>query len=404
MRTAEVQGLVGRVAAIDAGCGDCLVLKAGVADLRRLKSWLEAREIDFAQALGKVSSFPEKSLAEAANTSVHHGGKLLQRAETAALVPSFAESLGDGRVSGEHVDVMTRVMRSLEPKIANQLAADGVRLVRLAQHSTPDEFARTLRDAARQLEAASDGLDRLERQRRAVRLVSYVDKDTGMGRWSVYLDPATYATLEQRLDRQVETLFHAAVPEGCPTDLLETQSFLRAHALLSLLDSRGPGAGGAGIIVVEDHTNPLPDGRPSLDWGCDVDLPHQYLDTLRPTATTYTVKVCNGMVVDAPGDLNLGRTTRLANRAQRRALRGLYATCAVPGCRVRYTRTKLHHITWWEHGGNTDLQNLLPLCEIHHQKIHHDGWLITLGSNRELTISLPDGQIMTTGPPRRDAA
>ena len=105
-----------------------------------------------------------------------------------------------------------------------------------------------------------------------------------------------------------------------------------------------------------------------------------------------------------PDDLNLGRTTRLANRAQRRALHGLYATCAIPGCRVRYSRTKLHHIIWWRHGGLTDLDNLLPVCEIHHQNIHHNGWLITLGPNRELTIQLPDGQIMTTGPPHRNAA
>ena len=75
-----------------------------------------------------------------------------------------------------------------------------------------------------------------------------------------------------------------------------------------------------------------------------------------------------------------------------------------PGCCVRYSRTKLHHVIWWRHGGRTDLDNLIPLCEIHHQKIHHDGWLISLGPNRELTITLPDGQIMTTGPPKRDAA
>jgi hypothetical protein len=47
---------------------------------------------------------------------------------------------------------------------------------------------------------------------------------------------------------------------------------------------------------------------------------------------------------------------------------------------------------------------LLPVCEQHHQNIHHNGWLITLGPNRQLTIQLPDGQIMTTGPPHRNAA
>jgi hypothetical protein len=109
MRTAEVQSLVGRVAAVDVDCTDCVLLKAGLADVRRLKSWVEGREVVFAQALAKVSSFPEKSLAEAANTSVQRGGQLLKRAETVETMPAFGVSLDEGRVSGEHLDVLGRV-------------------------------------------------------------------------------------------------------------------------------------------------------------------------------------------------------------------------------------------------------------------------------------------------------
>ena len=270
-----------------------------------------------------------------------------------------------------------------------------------------DEFGASLdvlADEARRLERDGDGMERLERQRRAIRCNSWVDKETGMGRWSVTLDPATWATLENRLDAQVEAMFHQTHPEGCPTDPLEKQSFLRAHALLALLEGKGARLGRPEISIVEDYTNPLPDGRPSLDWGVDVELPREFLEVLRPRATVYSIKTRNGVIVEAPGDLNLGRTTRLANRAQRRALRGLYESCAIPGCTVRYTRTKLHHVVWWRNGGRTDLENLLPVCEIHHQKIHINGWLVTLGPNRELTITLPDGQVMTTGPPKRGAA
>ena len=106
----------------------------------------------------------------------------------------------------------------------------------------------------------------------------------------------------------------------------------------------------------------------------------------------------------APGELDLGRTTRLANRAQRRALRGLYRTCAFPGCTVGYDRCELHHIIWWRHGGRTDLDNLIPVCTTHHAKIHHDGWVIELGPNRQLTLTLPDGTTRTTGPPTIRAA
>ena len=99
-------------------------------------------------------------------------------------------------------------------------------------------------------------------------------------------------------------------------------------------------------------------------------------------AWCHAVVVRNGAVLFAPGEPNLGRTTRLANQARRRALRGLYRSCAIPG-------------------GTTDLSNLLPVCSMHHTIIHNDGWIIELGPHCELTLRLPDGTIHSTGPPTR---
>jgi hypothetical protein len=56
----EVFELVGRVAAVDAGCADRVTLEAAVGELRRLKSWVEGREVAVARGLATVSSFPEK--------------------------------------------------------------------------------------------------------------------------------------------------------------------------------------------------------------------------------------------------------------------------------------------------------------------------------------------------------
>ncbi len=100
-----------------------------------------------------------------------------------------------------------------------------------------------------------------------------------------------------------------------------------------------------------------------------------------------------------------GRNKRTANRAQRRALRGFYRCCAIPGCTVAFDRCKIHHLRYWENNGDTDLANLLPVCSKHHHCIHDKGWAVTMGANRSLRIDLPDGTTMTTGPPsRRQAA
>src|SRR6185503_12510845 len=110
MRTEEVQGLVGRVAAVDSGCADCGVLKAAVEDVRQLRSWLEGREVAFARRIATVSSFPEKALAEAARSSLRHGEDVLRRVETTAQFPAIGIALDEGRLSGGHVDVLTRTL------------------------------------------------------------------------------------------------------------------------------------------------------------------------------------------------------------------------------------------------------------------------------------------------------
>jgi hypothetical protein len=121
-------------------------------------------------------------------------------------------------------------------------------------------------------------------------------------------------------------------------------------------------------------------------------------------ADIHTIVVRNGAIIYAPGRLDLGRTTRLANAAQRRALRAIYPRCAIPDCLTRFDHCKIHHVHWWRHGGRTDLENLLPVCVRHHTAIHDEGWVIELGPDRVLTLTLPKGEVMTTGPPRRRAA
>ncbi|HSB87760.1 MAG TPA: DUF222 domain-containing protein, partial [Ilumatobacteraceae bacterium] len=325
--------------------------------------------------------------------------------EITAAVPSFGTSLDTGRVTGEHVDALGVVMRQLEPAARAELATKADHLLILAEQLPADEFAKRLRREARRLESDSDAQARLQRQKRAIRLDTWLDRGSGMGRWSAWWDPETMLRLENRLDAQVDALFHDAAPAGCPNDTLEKQAYLRALALLAILDGGGVRLGRPEIVVVVDHTQPGPDGTPTIDWDLPVDLPPSTLAELARRAVTHTVVVRNNQVVAAPGKLDLGRSSRLASPDQRRALHALYPRCAIPGCQVRFSRTRAHHVRYYTRDhGPTDLANLLPICEHHHHKVHNDNWMLTLTVDRQLTIKLPDGQVMTTGPPRRNAA
>ena len=137
-----------------------------------------------------------------------------------------------GGSSGEHVDVFGRTLRQVKPAVRTQLLEETAKLVMVAEQSTPDEFARTVRQRARALERDGDGLERLERQRRAIRMNAWTDKGHRDG---PLVDRAGIPTprcgWRTRLDAQVEALFHDTHPDGCPTDLLEKQAYLRAHAL-----------------------------------------------------------------------------------------------------------------------------------------------------------------------------
>ncbi len=107
------------------------------------------------------------------------------------------------------------------------------------------------------------------------------------------------------------------------------------------------------------------------------------------------------IVLGGPSELlDAGRRERTANRAQRRALRAIYRTCAIDGCTTPFHRCDVHHIIpWWRHG-NTDFANLLPLCTRHHHMVHESGWQLSLNAtNRQLTIRHPNGRVAIQPPP-----
>lgn len=76
-------------------------------------------------------------------------------------------------------------------------------------------------------------------------------------------------------------------------------------------------------------------------------------------------------IVDEDGHvLRLGREQRLFSKWQRRALALRDKGCRAPGCRMPANWCEAHHVTWWEQGGLTDLDNGILVCSFHHHEIH----------------------------------
>ena len=99
---------------------------------------------------------------------------------------------------------------------------------------------------------------------------------------------------------------------------------------------------------------------------------------------------------DATGNLlNLGRSSRFPNLAQKRAVKIRDKHCVFPGCDTPAHRCLIHHIDYWTEGGSTDLCNLALICRFHHYLIHDQHWKL---AQAPPTPEHPHGSWTATAP------
>ena len=412
---------------------------AALSSLARVRSWVDAKQVGLARRLKEIAVVapgvcPEADVAAASRSGRRGGDRAVKRAGTLDAVPEMEMALAAGDVSGEHVDVLTNALKGVKPEHRDALAADAARLIAVAERSTPEQFAKFLAVEVARLDARA-GDERLVRQRRNIGLRWWLDPVTGMWCFRGQFDPETGLELQGRLENTVDAMFHAGTPDDCPQGDGK-QDYLRALALAALLRARRRGRGsgrGSGhpdadadadadvdvsvgfdaeidlvdsgdrvevsvVIDLETLLNGLHE-HSIIDNGSGADLPVESYRRMACQAAIIPVVLSSAGVV-----LDQGRAVRLANLNQRRALRAMYATCAIPGCVVRSRHCQPHHVWWWRHGGPTDLSNLLPLCSRHHHAVHEGGWQLVVHPDRSLTITYPDQTTHTTGPPAHTRA
>src|ERR671913_951203 len=117
--------------------------------------------------------------------------------------------------------------------------------------------------------------------------------------------------------------------------------------------------------------------------------PIQGLDGRLRAAMTLLPPVLGGAPTQP---LEVGRTTRVIQPAQRAALAVRDGGCVFPNCERPLAWCEAHHLRHWLHGGPTDLANLALLCRAHHRAVHEGGWRL----QRD-----PDGRLTATPPHRR---
>jgi hypothetical protein len=373
-----------------------------------LRGVLDHVECQLAGRLALVSSTSEIDHAQATRTSTAQATRSRERHRVAGFGPvgaGLAALLAEGMTSAAHLDRYTKVRSALNTD-GQALLDDDLRIGEWAATLNSDRFSRRLRQLADSIKH-HQGIDLLEQQQSAIRLRTRTDRSTGLHHISLTLDAERAFTLMADLDAAVQRLAQQP-PPGCPDDPVERAAWLRAHAMLSLLehgDQCRAGGYRRELVVVVDSTRSDVSGQPVVTWGHRVEPPLEAL--FRFAASTQHVTVIDlvrGATITTPSSLDLGRSARLASRQQRRALQALHPVCGVACCEVPFERCHIHHLTAWNDGGGTDLGNLVPLCSHHHHRAHEQGWELHLDDHRRLHITLPDGRTLMRAPPDAVAA
>ncbi len=98
---------------------------------------------------------------------------------------------------------------------------------------------------------------------------------------------------------------------------------------------------------------------------------------------------CNARIIPAvlggaSEVLDLGRSSRLYNSPQRKAMAIRDLECRTDGCTVPAAWCEAHHLKPWAAGGKTNLDDGLLLCSWHHHRAHDDRYDLNRMSNGDV--------------------
>jgi hypothetical protein len=214
---------------------------------------------------------------------------------------------------------------------------------------------------------------------------------------SAELPAAQGAVVARALERVAGQL---PVMPGEEVDGVEAR---RADALVALCSARiaeESDQDRATVVVHARLEEPVTDSGGSLLEGdlrdCQIEGgPAIHPEVARRLLCTARVQM---VLEDASGQpVRLGRIRREPPDWMLRQLKYRDVECRFPGCGHRRF-TQAHHVTWWERGGRTDLDNLVLVCSFHHMLVHELGWRLIRDQDGTVRWFHPDGRRYRAGP------
>jgi len=331
---------------------------------------------------------PERELVAHGGLTSREAREVVSRGLVTEAAPEMASVLAAGDTTAAHVDALGRGLKIAGAE-REAFMAHLPELVEASTTMTASEFSHLVTETAKSV-VTDDGLSTFERQKREMFFKMRNEAD-GCLSVSGKFDPISASILKSKIGRLVESMFHSGDQE-VPVEVMpwiEPNDHRQAQALIALvngaIDTVSDMPTRAEIVVhvdLETLQHGLHTGS-TCRTALGADLPVETVRRLACEAEILPV-VLDGRSVP----IDVGRSKRLATIHQRRALEAIHPTCAIPDCEVIFDHCNVHHIDYWENGGATDLNNMVPLCSRHHHAAHEGGWKLKLNpETRELSIT-----------------
>jgi hypothetical protein len=391
-----------RVEALDIDALDAGAVTAALRDLTVVKGVVDHLA---ARLLRRNSELSEHGQAAPTADVIGRVGRMSRRAAERAErradalghTPQLDIALGKGKIAEEHADVVAVAASRLDDVQRRQLFDHDGELTERASATTPEQFRRDVNRLVDRI-TRDDGLERAARQHEAATLAMGVNAESGMYWIRGELAPEDGVRVRHALTKRANVL--AKRPEHATRRRDQIDAAALVDVVTGARSRSGPQTAQVAIFV------PL-----ATLTGCDSHpTPAEYSDGTAMPVETARRLACDAdiipVVLSGAGlPLDVGRARRLATPEQRVALRSMYRTCAIDGCDRHFDLCHIHHIVEWEHGGFTDLANMVPLCSHHHHRAHEGRWQLRLdASSRQLTVTLPNGSIHSVSVPDAVAA
>ena len=349
--------------------------------LSRIQSVSASLMCDMTQMLAatKPETDPAEVLRQGARIPTRESKRMAKMAKQLSDMPKVKKWFATGEITRGHVNALTNAAEKVGPEVVD---ADKT-LLEAADRMLADTFDRHARKWSDQ-KLIEQGLDPLERQRRAREAKLWVEKDTGLGVVMAKVPRPQFEQMRQAVDNHYMHHLRQDGAHGRSPDKVRTPKQRLADVVFELVTNRNALTGEfitetVGIkakasvqliltapVGVVDGTDP--NGQVEIIGVGPV--PRQILATLTPDTELA------GMIFDRAGrPLWLGRNQRLGNTAQRLAVAIRDGGCFECGAPMH--RCELHHIQEWHRdNGPTDVNNLVAVCRHHHKRLETNNLIV----------------------------